>query len=234
MRTLALLIVFFGSIGRSSARSYPVGTSDLLYWKYAWYVMSVSPVKELEGYLSIYSEIPSPDPFEDDMSDWFAYPLVIDKNYSVFWKIEDSTLYAVDLNFFTLKDWPLDYHKYFKPDPNKRFKALENLTGSKFDRTIPASRNKPSGPYGVMAATWFSGDLFIKEKPNRKTDVDDWYLKYPIFRLTFESGKLKKIGRERAMTVIPNSYLIPISKEQIEELEKARSRSGRRSILVPH
>lgn len=179
---LFCLILHAGSTGVYDGR---MTTSDELYWKGRHYYMNASPITCFSGFDSLYPQIPNP---RGGLYAFYTEPLAYDKNYSVIWKIHDDLLYVSNLDFFTVSVYQCK--DYFKPDENYGFTAIEKLTGKHFEPNNPAASVKPSSPYGVIPATWFSGKLYIKPYPDWDfTSFEEW-LKMPVYELSFSSGRL--------------------------------------------
>ena len=78
------------------------------------------------------------------------------------------------------------------PD-HRQYCTLERLTGGRFSETNPAARVAPEAPHGVMPAVWVSGDFFIKQART----YDEKWPSLPVWRLTFDKGRLIKVKKER-------------------------------------
>ena len=163
-------------------------TSDELYWNGQRYYIDSSPIGRFEDYAALYPRIPDPPAGLEPLYD---KPRVHDKNYSIRWKIADSTLYIGDLSFAAVG--PYEYEDYFLSDRNARFYPLETLTGERFDRNVPAAEVAPVGPYGVLPARWYTGELYLKPYPEWEfTEYARW-IELPVLRLSFDRGKLTEV-----------------------------------------
>ena len=189
-------------------------TSDALYWRGEIYHLDHSPLNGFAGFDTLFSDYPKKRPITfslpadpskkrpcgisldlPDASQSKGYyaiedPICKDKKYSVLWKIVGDSLYANEIYLYLLEDPRLDA-QFVYPD-NTQYRTLEQLCGGKFTETNPAAGVAPGAPHGVMPATWVSGDYFVKPA---KTYDEKWF-SLPVWRLTFDKGKLIGVTKE--------------------------------------
>jgi len=145
-------------------------TNDVIYWEGVEYMCSESPLSEFDGYKTIFGEL------ESEQNDPES-PVDLDKNYKVKWIIKDRTLFLHDVEILNKSE------KY----RNKR-KVLEKLTKRKFEKNLNLF---PEIPEGVIFASWFSGEIYLKRQPAQgETYCDCMYRCENFIKLTFQDGKL--------------------------------------------
>ena len=169
-------------------------TSDEMLWDGRWYNMSRSPLQgEFPKFTAIYSDLPGPG--RNNWENVPRYPVVQDKGFSALWQVADSSLYLVDLDFYTLEDPKNDLELFWELNVDDRFRTIEKLTGRRFVRDGLPAGLAPGSDYGALPATWFSGAIYIKkrlDKRNPKADYGPWR-RYPVRKLTFENGRLARV-----------------------------------------
>ena len=175
-------------------------TSDALYWGDNIY--DHSPLNCFAGFDTLFSDYPKKLPLGiglPDLTDTLRpkgyytveEPVRREKTYSILWKIVGDSLYANEIYFY-LCDFPRWDADYMYPD-HRQYRTLERLTGGRFSETNPAARVAPEAPHGVMPAVWVSGDFFIKQART----YDEKWPSLPVWRLTFDKGRLIKVKKER-------------------------------------
>ena len=177
-------------------------TSDEMLWNGQWYNMSRCPLREeFPKLTAIYSDLPGPG--RNNWENVPRYPVVQDKGFSALWQVADSSLYLVDLDFYTLEDPKNDLELFWELDTDDRFRTIEKLTGRRFVRDgLPAGLT-PGSDYGALPATWFSGGIYIKKSLDKRTpkaDYDLWRT-YPVRKLTFEKGRLTKVEKMKGAMI---------------------------------
>ena len=173
-----------------------------MLWNGQWYNMSRCPLRgEFPKLSAVYTDLPGPG--RNNWENVPRYPVVQDKGFSALWQVADSSLYLVDLDFYTLEDPKNDLELFWELDVDDRFRTIEKLTGRRFVRDSLPAGLKSGSDYGALPATWFSGEIYIKkllDKRNPKADYGSWRT-YPICKLTFEKGRLTKVEKMKgAMT----------------------------------
>ena len=186
-----LLCAVFPAISSYSQVSTIIRSCDELFWNDKAECLSKSPIEGFPRFREFFREIPM-----EKGDDWIKFFEIDsdrrDKNYSIQWKLIDSTLYLNDIYFYTLKDPKKDLPLFFV-DENEPYRRMEKYINQKFDQRSPVGRVKPISTYGVIAATWFSGSILIKAPfPSGNITFDKW-LHYPFIKLTFLSGKLTEV-----------------------------------------
>lgn len=76
---------------------------------------------------------------------------------------------------------------------HEQYKKLERLTQKEFVHQDKSAITAPVAGYGVMFASWVTGDFLVKQIPeNGLQDVtwEQWDKKVPVIRLTFKNGIL--------------------------------------------
>ena len=166
-------------------------SSDELFWNGVRYFIWNTPlatVRNHHDYIVLFSNLPRRkirESFETP-----NYPPFFDKNYTVIWKLADSTLYIGDLHFFTLRNPKKDLPLFFITDENEPYRRMERFTGGRFIRDTEISSIEPVSPFGVMPATWFSGYIIVREYPDLEKIRYEKWLHAPTRKLIFRQGRL--------------------------------------------
>lgn len=194
MRSNALILLLCAVSSAVSSFSQTrtiIRSCDELFWNGKSYFISKSPIEEFPRFREFFRDIPMESSV--DRIQFFEIGVERrDKNYSIQWKLVDSTLYLSDIYFYTLKDPKKDLLLFFT-DENEPYQRMEKYIDRKFDRRNSVGRLKPISTYGVIPATWFSGSFLIKTPfPSGNLTFDNW-MHSPFTELTFSSGKLIKV-----------------------------------------
>ena len=163
-------------------------TNDVINRDGVEYMCSESPLSEFKGYKTIFGDIKSEQ--HDPES-----PVDLDKNYKVKWIIKDRLLYLYDVEILNQPE------KY----PDKR-KVLEKLTKRKFEKNPDFF---PENSEGVMFASWFSGEIYLKRQPVQgETYCDCMYRNEAFKKLTFNEGRLVREEKMYGVGILVDSIEI--------------------------